>query len=173
VLPGDFRHIAVSSSADDGETYSQPVIVSDDRWQIAGCPVSGPALAVEADGALRVLWYSEGQAGEAGLYWSQSVDGGRTFAPRRLLSGGQASGTPTLLVVVGNTPTAIWGMGGSGSARLIIAKLDGDGQVIDNIIATTGDLPSAATLEGKLFIAYILKSGGRRSIWLASAKQNA
>src|ERR1043165_5521543 len=86
VLPGDFRHIAVASSTDGGETYSQPVVVSDDRWQIAGCPVSGPALAVGADGALRVLWYSEGQAGEAGLYWSESVDGGGNLPAARALS---------------------------------------------------------------------------------------
>lgn len=57
-----------------GRTFSQPVIVSDDRWQIAGCSVSGPALAVGSDGTLRVLWYSAGSAGEPGLYWSESRD---------------------------------------------------------------------------------------------------
>ena len=46
VLPGSFRHIAVMSSTDGGASFSSPVIVSDDRWMIQGCPVSGPSLSV-------------------------------------------------------------------------------------------------------------------------------
>lgn len=49
VLPGDFRHIAVASSADGGKTFSKPVIVSDDQWMIKGCPVSGAALAAGSE----------------------------------------------------------------------------------------------------------------------------
>ena len=174
VLPGDFRHIAVASSVDGGETYSQPVIVSDDRWQIAGCPVSGPALAVGADGALRVLWYSEGQAGEAGIYWSQSVDGGRTFAPRRLLSSDRASGTPVLLAGDSETSTVIWGTGGGSSAQLMTTMFGGDAHVAQSTVTMSGELPSSAKLGGSLFIAYITKSDGqRRSIWLALARQSA
>lgn len=171
VLPGDYRHIAVASSTDGGETFSPPVIVSDDRWQIAGCPVSGPALAVAAGGALRVIWYSEGQAGEAGLYWSESADGGHTFTPRRLLSGGPASGTPILLAGGGKTSTAIWGAAGGDAARLMTMTFDGDARPAPNTLAANSELPSAAAHEGKLFIAYISKSGGRRAVWLARARQ--
>ena len=63
VLPGEFRHIAVASSADGGKSFAQPVIVSDDRWMIAACPVSGPALLVGDDNALRVVWYTEPHCG--------------------------------------------------------------------------------------------------------------
>lgn len=172
VLPGDFRHIAVASSEDGGETYSQPLIVSDDRWQIAGCPVSGPALAVGTDGALRVLWYSEGQAGEAGLYWSESVDGGRTFTPRRLLSSGQASGTPVLLAGGSKTSTAIWATGSIGSARLMTATFGVDAHVMQSTGTSSGELPSSAKLGRSLFIAYVTKSDGQhRSIWLARAAE--
>jgi hypothetical protein len=45
VMPGNFRHIAVASSGDGGETFNAPTVVSDDRWELRGCPVSGPALA--------------------------------------------------------------------------------------------------------------------------------
>jgi hypothetical protein len=173
VLPGDYRHIAVASSTDGGETYSQPVVVSDDRWQIAGCPVSGPALAAGADGALRVLWYSEGQAGEAGLYWAESVDGGRTFAPRRFLSSGQTSGTPVLLGGESSTLTAVWCASDGGSARLLTATFDGDARLTQDTVAMSSELPAAAALEGKLFIAYISKSGGQHSIWLVRARQSA
>jgi hypothetical protein len=166
VLPGDFRHIAVASSSDGGEAFSQPVIVSDDRWQIAGCPVSGPSLAVGADGALRVLWYSEGRAGETGLYWSESSDGGRTFAPRRLFYGGQVSGTPVLLNDKDNNFTAVWGEGGSGPSHLVTARLDVEGHVIEDTGASNSELPTAAETGDQLYIAYISKSGDHRSIWL-------
>jgi hypothetical protein len=167
VLPGDFRHIAVASTMDDGKTFSPSVIVSDDRWQIAGCPVSGPALAVGDDGALRVLWYSAGSAGETGLYWSESRDGGSTFAPRRLFSSGQASGTPVLLRGENNTLIAVWGKGVSGASHLMTATLDGDGHVTEQTGAMSSELPSAAQSIGRLFVAYISKSGDRRSVWLA------
>jgi hypothetical protein len=166
VLPGDFRHIAVSSSTDGGNTYSQPVIVSDDRWQIAGCPVSGPALAVAPGGALRVLWYSEGSAGQTGLYRSESRDGGRSFTPREALSVGHATGTPVLLGGEGGALTAVWGAGGDDASRLMTAKVEGGGHVADNDVEAHGELPSAAAVGGRLFIAYISKSDGRRGVWL-------
>jgi hypothetical protein len=166
VLPGDFRHIAVATSSDGRKAFSQPVIVSDDRWQIAGCPVSGPSLAVGADGVLRVLWYSEGRAGETGLYWSESSDGARTFAPRRLFSGGQVSGTPVLLNDKGNTFTAVWGEGGSGPSHLVTARLDVEGHVIEDTGAMNSELPTATETGGQLFIAYISKSADHRSVWL-------
>ncbi|MET0622468.1 MAG: sialidase family protein, partial [Pyrinomonadaceae bacterium] len=97
VLPGDMRHIAVASSEDGGETFAAPVVVSDDRWELRGCPVSGPALAAGDGGGLRVLWFTAGEAGRPGLYSSESSDGGRTFAPRRLLKEGTLRGTPLLL----------------------------------------------------------------------------
>jgi hypothetical protein len=44
VLPGEFRHIAVASSNDGGQTFSNASIVSDDKWMLTACPMSGPAL---------------------------------------------------------------------------------------------------------------------------------
>jgi hypothetical protein len=38
-------------------------VVSDDRWELRGCPVSGPALAAGERGDVRVLWYTAGDAG--------------------------------------------------------------------------------------------------------------
>jgi hypothetical protein len=97
VLPGDYRHIAVASSNDQGQSFSEPKIVSDDQWMIAGCPVSGPGMLAGADGRLRVLWYSGGKNGESGLYASESTDAGKTFGPRLLVNKGQTRGTPVLV----------------------------------------------------------------------------
>jgi hypothetical protein len=166
VLPDNYRHIAVASTTDGGRTFSPRVIVSDDRWQLEGCPVSGSALAVGADGSLRVLWFSAGDAGETGLYWSESRDGGQTFAKRQLFSKGQAYGTP-ILIETGDHLTAVWGASAGGSTRLMTGQLDGAGHVTANAGAAGGELPAAATTNGRLVVSYISKSGDRRAIWLA------
>jgi hypothetical protein len=187
VLPNDFRHIAVASSKDGGRTFAQPVIVSDDRCQIAGCPVSGPALAVTTDGALRVLWYSEGETGETGLYWSESRDGGRSFAPRRRFDASGARGTPVLTNAGGflaNTDGSLTNGGssltnggghgliavweGGGSTHPMAARLSEDGEIGGVVaLADSGQLPAAAVAGGQVFIAYISETNGGRGVWLA------
>ncbi|HVG38364.1 MAG TPA: sialidase family protein [Pyrinomonadaceae bacterium] len=167
VLPGDFRHIAVASSADEGRTFSAPVIVSDDRWQINGCPVSGPALAVGFGGSLRVVWYTEGEAGERGLYWSESQDEGRSFAGRKLFFAGQASGTPALLNAShGNGMTAVWEMGGESSSHLMTGSVDEAGQVATRMGALKSEHPTAAAFEEQRFVAYISTAAEQHEVWL-------
>ncbi len=163
VLKGDFRHIAVATSSDRGRTFSTPVIVSDDQWAIAGCPVSGPALSAGENGMLRVLWYTEGEAGARGLYLAQSLDGGRTFAARRLVSEGQVKGNP-LLVAGALNEVALWQAGENGLMR---AEIMPDGNVKESItLISKGELPSAAASNGNPVAAYISTLDKRRSIWL-------
>src|SRR5215208_6965891 len=72
VLPGNYRHIAVASSTDGGTKFSAPVIVSDDRWMLQGCPVSGPSLSVDkASGLLKIVWFAGGENGAPGLYFAE------------------------------------------------------------------------------------------------------
>lgn len=165
VLKGDFRHIAVASSSDKGRTFSSPVIVSDDQWVIAGCPVSGPALLAGDNGMLRVLWYTEGEAGAQGLYLAQSLDGGRTFAARLLVSKGLVKGNP-LLIAGANAPNtvALWQAGENGLMR---AEIMPDGNVKDSMaLVSKGELPSAAASNGQPVAAYVSTLDNQRSIWL-------
>jgi hypothetical protein len=92
VLPGDYRHIAVSSSSDQGKTFAKASIVSDDEWVLKGCPVSGAALLTGAEAALRVLWYAGSDKGQRGIYWSESRDAGKTFTPATAARGQFCSG---------------------------------------------------------------------------------
>jgi hypothetical protein len=86
IYPTNLRDIAVARSSDGGKTFSAPVRVSEDGWQIAGCPDDGPALAVDETGVLHIAWPTMvGGADRAvkGIFYSYSTDGGRTFAPRQ------------------------------------------------------------------------------------------
>jgi hypothetical protein len=173
VLPGDFRHIAVASSDDRGQTFSPASIVSDDRWELQGCPVSGPALAAGAGGSLHVLWYTAGEAGKPGLYWSESVDGARTFSPRRMLAETSSHGTPALLKGDGGTLTAVWeGVDGAAPAA-VKARLDGERtDTTAAVVAGGGELPAAAEAAGQLFVAYITKEDEGHGVWLLKSRKD-
>jgi hypothetical protein len=106
-----------------GKTFSPAVIVSDDQWVLAGCPVSRSKLPVDNNGTLSVLWFSAGKNGEMGLYWSQSKDHGATFGSRRLVRAGLITGTPVLLVTNGGF-AGVWEGSAGGSASVGSARLD-------------------------------------------------
>ena len=164
VLPGNFRHIAVAVSKDFGATFSPATIVSDDRWQIAGCPVSGASLAIGANNALNVVWFSAGEAGKPGIYRAQSVDGGKTFSPRALVSEGTAFGTQAVLTDEAKNLEAVWGAGG----KIIAGKLK-ETSVVNEL--GEGELPSAALAGKNILVAFIHKENDQRAIWVASVSQ--
>lgn len=166
VLPGNFRHIAVTSSSDAGATFSKPVIVSDDKWVLQGCPVSGPSLSLGEDGALKVLWYAAGEGNAPGLYLAESKDKGKTFSPRQLLAQEGVRGTPVLSS--GNVANvAIWEMTGGNAAETKFRKVGTDGPAVS--VGTNAELPAAALNADGLFVAYISKVKEKRSVWLVKA----
>jgi hypothetical protein len=83
VYPGDLRDIAFTVSRDRGKSFSTPVRVSEDKWQINGCPDDGPALAVDAGGTVHVVWPTVlgGTQPEGALFYASTRDG-RQFTPR-------------------------------------------------------------------------------------------
>src|SRR5215213_77259 len=161
VLPGNFRHIAVASSKDGGTNFSSPAIVSDDRWMLQGCPVSGPSLLVEPSGALKVLWYAAGEGSAPGLYLSESRDNGRSFSPRQLISQEEVRGTPALTAGNNNT-IALWQT--SGAAETKMRELGNAGSALS--MASNAELPAGVFSNDRLFVAYIGKEKEQRSVWL-------
>jgi hypothetical protein len=170
VLPGDFRHIAVASSADQGKTFTAPVIVSDDQWVLSGCPVSGATLAANDDGSVRVLWYSEGKNGQTGLYSATTKDNGATFSPRQLVAAATVRGTPALLIK-SDGPAAIWQEVEDSKSNVRLSPGIGAATTAASVIvAAGGELPNAASGAGKLFVTYIAKANEHQDVWLVTAR---
>ncbi len=80
VFSGSIRDIVVARSNDHGTTWSAPVRVHADDWKFDACPHAGPAIATDDNGTLHVTWWT-GKEGSAGVFYAQSTDGGKTFAP--------------------------------------------------------------------------------------------
>jgi hypothetical protein len=166
VLPGSFRHIAVASSTDGGTKFSAPVVVSDDRWMLQGCPVSGPSLSVDtASGNLKVVWYAAGEGSAPGVYLAESKDNGRSFSPRQLLSQETVRGTPAL-ALWDNNLIALWQ--NSDVAETKMRDIGNAGAALS--VAVNAELPAGAFANDKLFVAYIAKEKEKRSIWLLRAE---
>ena len=84
VYPGNIRDIAFSQSLDGGRTFSAHTRVSEDQWQLAGCPDDGPAMAVDARGTIHVVWPTViGGAEPTGALFHATTRDGRTFSPRQ------------------------------------------------------------------------------------------
>jgi hypothetical protein len=164
VLPGNFRHIAVASSTDGGAQFSSPVIVSDDKWMLQGCPVSGPSLSTDAQGNLKVVWYAAGEGDAPGLYFAETRDKGRTFSPRSLLVQETVKGTPAL-AGADNRAVAIWQGSVGQQPETKMRELGGAGAAVS--VAANAELPSGVLIKDKVFVAYIAKVGEKRSVWLA------
>ena len=165
VLKDDFRHIAVTSSTDGGESFAPTAIVSNDRWQIEGCPVSGAALAADSDNRLKVAWFTAGDAGVPGLYSAESTDGGKAFSPRTLISEVAGSGTPVLLFDATEGYRAVW----SGrDENLLVAAIQPNAGTTTNVREMEGLFPAATIAGGQLFTSYIKLEGEKRSIWLSN-----
>lgn len=62
----------------DGTSWSEGQPVSNDGWQIAGCPVNGPAIAA-LDNRVAVAWFSAAD-NQPKVRFAQSDDGGETFS---------------------------------------------------------------------------------------------
>lgn len=151
VFPGQFRHIAISTSADGGETFTEPVQVSDDKWKLFACPVAGAALKPMPDG-LRIAWYSGGERSEKGLYHASSTDKGKTFSAPELISKAPVKGSPQFVgegLVFGD-PEKMYLVSGASERSL-----------------GTGIVPSAVEVGGKVVCVFAQPTEGTSSIRLS------
>ena len=80
----DIRDIAFLRSEDGGKTFGTQVRVSEDKWQLNGCPDDGPTLAADSRGGIHAAWPTlvvDGESQRIALFYAYSKDG-RTFTPR-------------------------------------------------------------------------------------------
>lgn len=77
------RDMVYLASDDNGKTFSNTKPISEDNWQIEGCPHTGPSLAV-INQQVNAVWFTAG--GGAGLYYTSSPNLSENFKTRSLLS---------------------------------------------------------------------------------------
>ena len=119
-------------------------LVSEDGWQIAGCPVNGPALAVDGRRAA-VAWYTyAGSTHRVRVAFSD--DGGDTFGAPIEVDGPRGSRSPLgrVSIVLLDDGTAIvgWLASDREDASVLVRRIGGDGRL-------GAELPLGANLAGR------------------------
>lgn len=123
VYASNMRDIAFAVSRDGGKTFASPVRVSEDKWQIEGCPDDGPSMVVDASGSVHIVWPSvvtEKGGPVKALFYATSRDG-RAFSPRRRLPTEGQANHPQLAIDGAGALAVSWDESGSGSRTLASA----------------------------------------------------
>jgi len=127
IYPGSVRDIVVARSNDQGATWGEPVRVHEDDWKFDACPHAGPAIATDARGTLHVTWWT-GKEGNAGVFYAQSTDGGKTFSAPIALGVAQYSRPAHVQLSLGdsNRVIVVWDDGTKQTPR-VVARVSNDG----------------------------------------------
>lgn len=172
------RNHALRKSTDGGATFGPPVEISDDGWRVPACPHSGPSIGQDSRGHLHITWWTLGRSPEqAGVYYTVSKDGGRSFAPRQLV---QSNTGPDILhttLAVGRDGTVYFAwdnLDGQSKAQVFVRDLAPDGQTwgpIQQISQAKGNAsrPALAVSDNDLHVAWTETDGETSWVVLKSA----
>ncbi|MEE4110167.1 MAG: hypothetical protein V2I24_12515 [Halieaceae bacterium] len=135
--PDEIRDIAIVRRV-DGE-WTQPRTLHGDGWQVAGCPVNGPAIAARADD-VAVVWYTA-RDGVPKVQLAVSRDAGEHFGAPTLIAGPDTLGRVDVTLLADGDIVASWLDTGKQDTRIMLSRFSTDGVFIDAVeVAAT--LPS-------------------------------
>jgi hypothetical protein len=110
IFAGSMRDIAFARSTDAGSRFGPLVRVSEDNWELNGCPEDGPALGVDQAGTIHVAWTTliTDREQQKALFYATSKDG-TTFSPRaRVPTDGVTNPGHPQLALTGNGVALVW-----------------------------------------------------------------
>jgi hypothetical protein len=126
ILPGDVRDVVVARSDDGGATWAEAVRPRADGWVFPGCPHAGPAMRLDGAGRIHIAWWT-GKAGEAGVWYARSDDGGRTFASQALATAERSLPAHVQLVTAAGGRVVVAWDDGLGEAPRVLLRESRDG----------------------------------------------
>jgi len=170
VYPGNVRDIAFTMSADGGRTFTAPLRVSEDRWVLDGCPENGPAMAVDDQNRIHLVWPTlvpsavpEKEPALA-LFYAMSLDG-RQFTKRQQLPTEGIPRHPQIAVGSEGEMSVVWDEQLSGTRRVALARatVAADGAARFNRLEISDDAravyPAIATDGRDTIVAWTSGSG--------------
>lgn len=151
IYDDNIRDIAFASSSDGGRTFTTPIRVHTDDWQVEGCPHSGPALSVDSEGTVHISWYTAA-TNAAGLRYATSTDGGRSFAEPRNIESGVPQAHAQL---TGGRRAPVWVVWEDPLADQICAAPAGDAPASsDQKLTFAGTMPAISATEGTRVVTW-------------------
>jgi hypothetical protein len=167
VYAGNMRDIAFTLSRDGGRTFMPPARVSEDRWQLDGCPDDGPAMAVDRRGTAHIVWptvVTEPVAHKA-LFYSTTRDG-RSFNARTRVSPMRRNiAHPQIALGPSGEVAVFWDEIVGGNRRVFLSRMAGLGlfgaaEALSD--GTSASYPVSAVADGAFVVAWT-EGGGADS----------
>ena len=96
--------------------------VSEDNWKIDACPDDGPAMAIDAEGAVRLAWptlVTDPDGPRMAIFESTSRDRGVTFSPRVRVDGAAAGPAHPRIAAGGGQAAIVWDELAKGTRRVM------------------------------------------------------
>ncbi|MFZ3072584.1 MAG: sialidase family protein, partial [Thermodesulfobacteriota bacterium] len=123
VFEGNIREMVVSSSNDNGKTFSPPRVMGNDKWRFEGCPHRSGSIAIGEGGRIYAAWYAEGE-GVPMVYIGTSDDKGETFSKTPVpVKSGFFPDHPSL-AISGNKVILVWEEATPVTAKIMMARFD-------------------------------------------------
>jgi hypothetical protein len=120
-----------------GGRWSKPATLHDDGWEIAGCPVNGPALASE-NGMVVAAWFTmSGDAGRVNAAFS--ADDGERFGDPIRVDDGDPLGRVDVITVSPGIAMVSWLEAAGQSAEIRFRFVDTDGTRSPSQVLTQTD----------------------------------
>jgi hypothetical protein len=127
VYPGNLRDMAFTMSRDGGRTFSEPLRVSEDKWALEGCPDDGPAMAVDTQNRVHIVWPTLVAGATAAaerntaLFYAMSSDGKR-FTPRQRIPTEGTPHHPRIAIGADGALTLAWDELANGARQVAVGR---------------------------------------------------
>ena len=125
IFPGSMRDIAFAKSTDGGRSFDPLVRVSEDKWELNGCPEDGPTLAVDQAGVIHIAWATVVNDGEPqkALFYATSRDGKTSSARARLPVAATATPGHPQMILTPDGAAIAWDEVVAGDRRVSFARV--------------------------------------------------
>ena len=172
VYPGNLRDISFTSLDDRAD--AQRVRVSQDGWQLDGCPEDGPAMAAAADGRIDLVWPTlvSNAPLSKGIFSASTTDG-RAFSTRvRIDSGTGSASHPGLAVTTAGTVAAVWERVSDSTHRIELRQRQGTEWLSPTVLTegATAASPAIAASGRDFIVAWERRDGPHSRIEVQRAR---
>lgn len=137
----EIRDISITRQVDG--IWQSPQPVAADGWQIDGCPVNGPAIAVNGR-SVAVAWYTQA-SNVSRVKLARSVDAGETFAEPIEIDALDPMGRVDVVQLDDGSTVVSWMRGGADRlAQVMVRRVAADGMLgrVSRIAQTRASRPS-------------------------------
>lgn len=168
ISDGSIRDMYSVMSKDNGVTFFQPKILSQDNWKLEGCPHTGPSLGGNSN-EMSVVWFTGAKSG-SGIFYKKLTDEISFFENKRLIS---ATGKHPQMISLENGNAYIvyedyYLNDNSSYSSLIIHAVNNDGSSNKLVISqpnTNNDHAVIAKLsENKLLVSWTNTINGKTKV---------